>query len=284
MTISLALKDRVYRIWLLSQPAVSPLFLPFNTLGKRGYHRGELTKVRLSVYSVYRRKNGDLLAGVLRSLPDAASHLHALDSTHPALAAWTRSVGPGTRIPLIAQLLAAHPPRPGDHVLMTDDDYEFLGTGGARFAGYAATAGLDIAMPAHHRRSRNSFPLTNAVALSTARETKFVESGPAVLMSPRAQRLVLPFPTDAQMGWGLDVWWSRLRQQGLRLGIVDATPIVHHGPVGAEYPQEAEQDYLSVELANSQTTSMFDIAVNVGRTWRPWQRRPRWVTPDGAAA
>lgn len=274
-------KNLLYAGWLRAQSFLAPIVLPMNTAGRRGYHRGVPQPVSLSVYGVYRAHHATRLREVLDGLgPGAAISLHALDRPHPALAAWTRAEGPGDRIPLITHLLEAHPVRAGDHLLVTDDDVSFVGAAGARFVGLAAAAGLDIAMPAHHPRSRHSFRMTRVVPLSTVRETTFVESGPVVLLSPKALDLVLPFPSAARMGWGLDVYWSRMRADGLRLGVVDATPVIHHGEVGAAYDNDAEEEFLNEQLNISGAGSAHDLARNVGRTWRPWQRAPRWMRTE----
>ncbi|HTI02062.1 MAG TPA: hypothetical protein VL752_14030, partial [Acidisoma sp.] len=43
-----------------------------------------------------------------------------------------------------------------------------------------------------------------------------------------AMALLLPFGPEAGMGWGLDfVWPVAVEAAGLRLGIVDASPIAH---------------------------------------------------------
>jgi hypothetical protein len=40
------------------------------------------------------------------------------------------------------------------------------------------------------------------------------------------------------MGWGLDLHWSALAaQHGWRIGIVDATPILHLNPAAENYPR-----------------------------------------------
>ena len=51
--------------------------------------------------------------------------------------------------------------------------------------------------------------------------------------------VLLPFP-DLRMGWGLDVHWAALAaQRGWRIGVVDATPILHLRPAADAYPRDA---------------------------------------------
>lgn len=180
-------------------------------------------------------------------------------------------------MPLLQHLLDTHPPAPGQHVLISDDDVVFIGTGARRFPGLGALGDFDLCQPAHATGSEHSFRVTRAEPLSTARETTFVEVGPVVLMSPAAQALVLPFPEDAQMGWGLDVRWSGLRRQGLRLGVIDATPVRHFGRVAADYDTGPEAETYGRHLREAGVASAHDLARNTGRTWRPWHAAPRWV-------
>jgi hypothetical protein len=94
---------------------------------------------------------------------------------------------------------------------------------------------------------------------------------------------VFPFPVDARMGWGLDVLWTRFQQQGLRLGVVDATPMLHLGAVGVAYEGAYEYSALDAALAHVGVTGTEALTVNLGRPWRKWRRRPPWP-PDADAA
>ena len=42
------------------------------------------------------------------------------------------------------------------------------------------------------------------------------------------------------MGWGTELLWYDLQREGLRLGIIDATPLRHVSPVGIGYDFSAE--------------------------------------------
>lgn len=79
------------------------------------------------------------------------------------------------------------------------------------------------------------------------------------------------------MGWGLDVQWSGLRRNGLRLGVIDATPVHHFGRVAADYDTGPEAEVNARYLREAEVASVHDLAHNTGRTWRPWQRAPRWT-------
>ncbi len=66
------------------------------------------------------------------------------------------------------------------------------------------------------------------------RLTTFVESGPLVAVAPKWVERVTPLPVWRGMGWGLELEWIDLQAEGCRLGIVDATTVVHLGPVARE--------------------------------------------------
>jgi len=74
---------------------------------------------------------------------------------------------------------------------------------------------------------------------AAVRESHFAEIGPLTAFAAATFDELLPFPQLA-MGWGLDVHWSALAlEHGWRVGIVDATPILHTNPVGGGYEREA---------------------------------------------
>ncbi len=115
-----------------------------------------------------------------------------------------------------------------DWLLVVDDDVTlprgFLDT----FLAACVTGDLALAQPAHRRHSHAAWPVTLRQSGCDWRETTFCEIGPVTAFRADAAALLLPFPEDAAMGWGLDVHWSTIcAGHGLRLGVVDATPIEH---------------------------------------------------------
>ena len=194
------LDPRTWPTWEVVRPAL--FRLNRLTVAARPIPR---SNVRVSAYSVWRLKNRDIMQDFVADLgPETAIHLHCLD-TPPAdgeLAELTDSDGPGDRIPLLASLMADHPPRPGDWVLLFDDDAYFRPGDWSSFVAVAEQAGFDICQPSHDQASHFSHPMTRARFFSLARRTDFVEVGPIVLLSPAAARACLPFPADVVMGWG----------------------------------------------------------------------------------
>jgi GT2 family glycosyltransferase len=136
-------------------------------------------------------------------------------------------------------LLSAHPPGRHDWLLVVDDDVVlppgFLDT----FLFCAERFDLELAQPAHRRRSHAAWDVTRRRPGSVVRETAFVEIGPVTAFHAGAIAELLPFP-DLRMGWGLDVHWAAMaRERGWRIGVVDATPIAHaQAPAATAYDRE----------------------------------------------
>ena len=124
-------------------------------------------------------------------------------------------------------LLAENPPAANDWLLVVDDDVVlprgFLDV----FIFLAERFQLRLAQPAHRHRSHAAWEVTRQRPDAVVRETAFVEIGPVVAFHRDTFELLLPFP-ELRAGWGLDLHWSALaREQGWRIGVIDATPIRH---------------------------------------------------------
>jgi hypothetical protein len=106
-----------------------------------------------------------------------------------------------------------------------------------RFVALAERFDLAVAQPALTLRSYHSHAITRRRPRALVRETRFVEIGPLTAFRDDAAAVLLPFADDAGMGWGLDLHWPAIaRTHGLRMGIVDATPVGHEQePFGTSY-------------------------------------------------
>ncbi len=134
--------------------------------------------------------------------------------------------------------LAANPPEGYDWLIVFDDDVVLPGRFLDAFLFCCERFDLALAQPAHRHWSNAAWRVTRRRAGPVARRTRLVEIGPVTAVHARAFPLLLPFP-DLEMGWGLDAHWGAvLAEHGLRLGIVDATPMRHTRPVAAAYPRE----------------------------------------------
>lgn len=232
----------------------------------------------VSLYSIYRRRNTYRVLDLLGGLgPSVTANLHALDECAPELATQTRSSGPGQRMQLLQELIDGYPPPDECWVILADDDVTWAFPGdGESWRRWAQLSELDVSQPGHFPSSNHVYRLNDAKPLTLARRTGFVEVGPLVLMSPKGYSAALPFPKGAEMGWGLDIDWSFL--SNLAIGVVDCTPMVHHGAVSSEYSGRREGALLDERLVQYglvDARSFIETRPTV--SWRLWQRFPPWV-------
>jgi hypothetical protein len=234
-----------------------------------------------AVYSVYRRRNAAVLERLLAPAlaRDWTVGLWALDEPDPRLARLTAGSGPGTKFELVNRLLAERPAAPRAHIVVADDDAEFVRGSLAAFLETAAAAQLDLAQPAHVLRSNISHRITWRRPLSRARLTTFVEIGPLFAVAPAWRDRVMPFPPGIGMGWGLELDWMDLRADGCRLGIVDATPIRHLSRFAAAYAPDEEIAKLTRLLEERGAPGWRGLRQTLG-TWRPWRARPPWADQE----
>jgi len=113
-------------------------------------------------------------------------------------------------------------------VLLVDDDVELPDRFLDDFLSLQQKYDLALAQPARTPDSQSDHAIVRQVAGLDARQTRFVEIGPVVSLRQDAVRLLMPFDEASPMGWGLDfVWPLMLEAHGLRLGIIDKTPVRH---------------------------------------------------------
>jgi GT2 family glycosyltransferase len=172
---------------------------------------------RVLVLAIERTDTPNLLAAARRELESSG---HDVTFAHT-------DAGDRGRFENLNALLASHPARGHDWLLVVDDDVElprgFLDV----FIFFAERFGLMLAQPAHRRNSHAGWEVTRRQPATVVRETAFVEIGPVVAFHHSTFDELLPFP-DLRVGWGLDLHWSAVAQrEGWRIGVVDATPIRH---------------------------------------------------------
>jgi hypothetical protein len=237
-----------------------------------------------SLYCVYRQRNAPILERLLAPAIDAGwpVALWALDEPHVSLIELTAGSGPGTKFELVNRLLNHRPPGSNDHVVVSDDDAIFVRGSLVSFVA-AATAGLDLAQPAHVLWSNISHRITWMRPFSTARLTTFVEIGPIFTVAPAWRDRVVPFPEDVGMGWGLELQWMDLRQDGCRLGIVDSTPIRHLSRFATAYAPDEEIAKLTRLLEERNAPGWRGLRRTLS-TWRPWQSQPPWLNQDASSS
>jgi Glycosyl transferase family 2 len=153
-----------------------------------------------------------------------------------------------------------------DWLLVCDDDVELPAGFLDRFLAAARLADLKLCQPAHRLHSHAGWRVTRRRLRSTVRETNFVEIGPLTAFHRDTFGVLVPFPA-LRMGWGLDVHWAALAaQHGWRIGVVDATPILHLVPAAESYPRDGAIAEARAFLAGRPYVRRTDIRTL--RTWR----------------
>jgi hypothetical protein len=185
--------------------------------------RASSHEVEIRTTDVEGRGKFENLNRLLEATPSAPAG--AAPSVPAGAAPSAPSFGPG----------GCHPAAGFDWVVVVDDDVVLPRGFLDRFLAVAERFDLELAQPAHRLVSHAAWPVTRRRPLSLARETTFVEIGPVTAFHRDTFGALLPFP-GLRMGWGLDVHWSAVaRDRGWRIGVVDATPILHAVPAAAAY-------------------------------------------------
>jgi hypothetical protein len=128
---------------------------------------------------------------------------------------------------LISQRL--HDVEQFDKVIVCDDDVTFPPGFVDRYLALTDRFGFSLSQPARTPDSFVDHFITTQAPGLRARRTRFVEIGPVTCIDRSAYRSLLPFDPRSPMGWGLDfVWPAIVERDGLRMGIVDATPVGHN--------------------------------------------------------
>jgi hypothetical protein len=145
-----------------------------------------------------------------------------------AVTAWQERP-PAGKFVLLNRLLAQGDLDRHDVVLFADDDIVLPGGFIDRYLELVTRHDLALAQPAHTHDSYTYHPIVEQLDGLDARRTRFVEIGPLLSMRRDALRLLTPFDEASPMGWGYDyVWPVAVEEAGLRMGIVDATPVAHN--------------------------------------------------------
>lgn len=141
--------------------------------------------------------------------------------------AWRKEARQGKFL-LLNRLLASLHLEQYQYVLVCDDDICLPERFVDRYLALVARHELALAQPARTHDSYIDHFLVEQLDGLAARRTRFVEIGPLFSMRGDVVRLLTPFSEASPMGWGYDfVWPLVVERAGLRLGIVDATPVAH---------------------------------------------------------
>jgi len=115
-----------------------------------------------------------------------------------------------------------------DFLLVVDDDVTLPRGFVDAFLSYVTKSRFALCQPARTADSYIDHLITTRMPGIDARLTRFVEIGPVFCIHRAAFDILLPFDMRSPMGWGFDlVWPALIERNGLRMGIVDATPVGH---------------------------------------------------------
>jgi hypothetical protein len=227
---------------------------------------------------VYRSRNAAVVSSLLAGLPSGVTvRLWCLDTPPAALQDLTVGSGPGTRFALLNALVETIPaPDRVAGLVLCDDDYVFRVGSLEQLLRTGPAFGLDVWQPGHSASSWVSYPFVRRRANTFLRRTTFVEQGPVVVLSARAQELLLPLPEDLGMGWGVEVRWTdTAAAHQLGMAIVDAASIRHLSPPGVAYDRAAESAQLAATLAAGSRARVEDLQQEVHRVTPGAARRLR---------
>jgi hypothetical protein len=156
----------------------------------------------------------------------ARARVELLRSRHEVRIATTDAGGRG-KFQNLNALLAENPADGYDWLLIVDDDVLLPRGFLDAFVFLAERFDFKLAQPAHRWRSHAGWQITRRRPGVVARETRFVEIGPVCALRAPTFGELLPFP-PLRFGWGLDAHWSAVgASRGWRLGVIDATPVLH---------------------------------------------------------
>ena len=115
-----------------------------------------------------------------------------------------------------------------DYLIVCDDDVGLPAGFTDKYLGCVERLDLSLSQPARTPDSSIGHSITARMPGLRGRVTRFVEIGPVFCIQRRAFHCILPFDQRTRMGWGLDLVWPKLMEMnGLRMGIIDATPVSH---------------------------------------------------------
>lgn len=138
------------------------------------------------------------------------------------------------------------------YVLLFDDDIILPDGFLDGFISRQETYDFALAQPARTHDSYIDHRIVEQVDEVDARRTRFVEIGPVVSIRRDAVNRLIPFDADCGMGWGLDFVWPVIMEEfGLKMGIIDSTPVRHAlRPPAVAYSLKGAEDEMRHYLMN----------------------------------
>jgi hypothetical protein len=153
-----------------------------------------------------------------------------------------------------------------DYVVVSDDDVIVQAGFLDAYIALQQAHDLALAQPARTPWSCGSKAITVQHLGQLGRYTRFVEIGPVFSIHRRLYDALLPFDEGNAMGWGFDYRWPKLVEaRGLRMGIVDHTPVDHSlRPLASAYSGEAAKQQMHQYLAAHEHLSPHEAQTVIG--------------------
>lgn len=198
---------------------------------------GDTKKCTVLVAGVYLADQKNAIGHIVHELNQSASYevvqkwiaLSGDAPSHEVQAVTVMKAGnPQPKFVLLNKLLSLKDLEQYDYVLICDDDILLPENFLDNFLGLQQKYDFSLAQPARTHNSYTDHPIVEQFEGLKARRTRFVEIGPVLSIRRDAYPVLLPFDETAHMGWGYDfVWPYLIGKSGLRMGIIDATPLDH---------------------------------------------------------
>jgi len=135
---------------------------------------------------------------------------------------------PSPKFAILNEVLRGAPVGDYEYILVCDDDVTLPSAFLDDYLDVVSTFDFHLAQPARSHDSFIDHPFVEQLDGLTARWTRFVEIGPLFSIRRDAVAHLVPFDEASPMGWGYDfVWPLTMERAGLKMGVVDRTPIVH---------------------------------------------------------
>jgi glycosyltransferase involved in cell wall biosynthesis len=136
-----------------------------------------------------------------------------------------------------------------EYFLIIDDDILLPENFLDQFLFLQSKLDFAAAQPARTENSHGFFTIVSQQKGVLARQTLIIESGPVVSFHKKIYNFIYPFDLTSPMGWGYEYLWSyQVYKQGMKMGIIDNTPVDHS-------IREANE-YYSVEKSHKQRFSL----------------------------
>lgn len=164
---------------------------------------------------------------------------------------------------LVNRVMSQAELRDYEFLLVVDDDVRLPAGFLDNYLRLVTQFDLALCQPARTHDSYIDHPFVERLDGLSARRTQFVEIGPLISLRRNAFPVLLPFDELSPMGWGYDLTWpSAIATAGLRMGIVDATPLSHafRKPV-THYNRELVKRQMTEHLATHAHLSREDAFV-----------------------